>query len=103
MGYYTKYSLTFDESNTEIIQHLESQGNWSTIYSAWTGNQEPCKWYYHVDDILDLSNKFPTVLLTLYGAGEEEGDLWVKYFLGGKHYRGKAKIIYPEFNPERLA
>lgn len=44
----------------------------------------------------------PTILLTLYGEGEESEDLWVKYFLNGKMQISVAKIIYAKFDEKEL-
>ena len=63
---------------------------------------EPCKWYDHQEKMVVLSKKFPTVLFTLSGEGEESGDLWVKYFFNGKCQIEKAKVTYNKFDRSKL-
>jgi len=60
------------------------------------------KWYDHQKDMKVLSEKFPTVLFTLNGEGEEGGDLWKEYWLGGKVQVAQARIVYDEFSPNAL-
>lgn len=66
------------------------------------GNTGAMKWYEHEKDMRAFSKLFPKVLLTLHGEGEEAGDMWIKYFLGGKCQLAKAEIIYEPFDPKKL-
>jgi hypothetical protein len=63
-----------------------------------------CKWYHHEDDFRALSSHLRDTLLCVQGKGEEDDDVWRKYFLNGKmqHCHGKVTISYPEFNIERM-
>ena len=63
---------------------------------------ESCKWYDHKDAMKVLSEKFPSVLFTLSGEGEESGDLWVEYWHNGRVQVAKAKVTYEPFDPNRL-
>lgn len=60
------------------------------------------KWYEHEADMRELSSKYPELLLTLSGEGEESGDVWKKYFKGGKCQVAKAKIEIDAFDPKKL-
>lgn len=62
----------------------------------------PWKWYEHVGDMVALSRRFPEVLFTLHGEGEESGDIWRKYFLGGKVQVARATITFDDFDPAKL-
>ena len=46
----------------------------------------------------DFSLKYPSTLFTLEGSGEEDVDMWIKYFLNGKMQRCQAKIVFEEFS-----
>lgn len=63
---------------------------------------ERTKWYDHQKDMKVLSEKFPTVLFTLHGEGEEGGNLWKEYWLAGKVQVAKARIVYDEFSLSML-
>ena len=63
---------------------------------------ESCKWYDHKDDMKVLSEKFPTVMFTLSGEGEESGDLWIEYWHSGKVQVARAEIAYAPFDPNKL-
>ena len=79
-----------------IEQWLEETGTKSSL-------DQECKWYEHEGDMRAVSTKFPGVLFTLHGKGEEGGDLWRKYFLDGKCQEARAIIKYPAFDPAELA
>lgn len=77
-------------------------GGWGPLMNYVNGDADSGSWYEHERDMLILSNRFPTVKFTLRGSGEENSDVWVKYFLGGKKQVCKAKITFDEFDPEKL-
>lgn len=52
--------------------------------------------------MLRLSLRFPDVLLTLRGKGEEDDDRWVSYYLNGGVQSTYAEIRYEPFDPEKL-
>ena len=61
-----------------------------------------CKWYKHKEDMKALSAKFPGILFTLHGEGEESEDLWVQYWLGGKCQEEKAQVVFGSFDESKL-
>jgi hypothetical protein len=61
-----------------------------------------CKWYEHTEDMRNVSKKYPNVLFTLTGNGEEPEDMWVKYFMNGKVQIEKAVITYGKFDLKKL-
>jgi len=63
---------------------------------------EASKWHDHQLDMLALSNKFRSILFTLHGEGDETGDLWNEYYLNGKTQTAKARIVFDEFDPDKL-
>ena len=63
----------------------------------------PIPWTTHEQDMRLLSSRHPTTLFKLSGDGEENGDLWEEYYLGGKMQRCTAKITFDPYNPSKLA
>lgn len=105
MGYSTSYSLVASDMellDKEIIPFREdSQSDWGFLYRSKDGcYRATCKWYEHETDVAALSSKFPTVLFTLDGQGEELGDVWRKFFLGGKVHQAEMKFEF--FDPAKL-
>lgn len=66
------------------------------------GGNECWKWYDCEKDMRRISQQFPDYLLTLRGEGEETGDIWVAYFLGGLMQKEIAVITLGEFDPSKL-
>lgn len=54
-----------------------------------------CSWYEHEKDLSTISKKFPSVRFVLKGEGEENEDIWEKWFLAGKVKEMRAKIVFP--------
>lgn len=103
MGYNTSYRL--ECIDTAIVAAWIESGESEEADYALTDDgstNESCKWYEHEQDLLALSAKHPDVLFTLHGEGEEAGDVWRKYFLGGKVHAPKTRIVIPEFDPKEL-
>ena len=103
----TDIQTTFDESlSLEIELEMEFDESTPSGYGAWkhfiNGDADQLKWYDWDTDMRCLSNKFPTVTFTLKGEGEESGDLWIAYYLGGKGYCDKAEVVFPEYSEKKL-
>lgn len=110
MGYYTYYSLHIEGKNGEKLpkDKLDSiskeidklcvfeDGNAEDGYNGYT------KWYDCSQDMCALSYRFPGVIFTLYGDGEDSEDLWVEYFLDGLSQHEAAEIVYGRFDPSKL-
>ena len=106
MGYYTKYDITMyprmnDEDELKVMREIASKiynedpTTISDDEAKWCFD-EHMKWYNHVNDMLDISKKFPNITFVLEGEGEENGDLWVKYFNNGEVEECFAEIVYPQ-------
>lgn len=119
MGYYTDFTLNISNTRrsrsgklclesemepgllakvSEEIGHLGVLEDGDADY-GWYGN---AKWYSHDEDMLELSKKFPTVLFTLFGDGEETEDLWYTYYLNGAYQHAPARIVYDDFSEDSL-
>jgi hypothetical protein len=121
MGYYTHYKLEWDKKSpakmpcphcgtldavsvSDLIKisvdtEKVTYGGETTIAACL---EESSKWYDHETDMRDFSKRFPDVLFTLNGEGEESGDVWVKYFKNGKMQSSKADIKLEKFDPKKL-
>lgn len=103
MGYCTHYELDADPWPETLSALIESEEIEELSYAIEpNGNSsESAKWYEHETDMITLSLKFPGVLFTLSGEGEEAGDIWVKNFKDGKIQRRKGEVVIPPFDPNK--
>lgn len=92
--------LTENDEMMSFFRHVDESEDGKTFM-----NDEAFKWYDHEEYMRAMSLAIPDVLFELSGRGEEEGDLWKKYFLNGKMQECYAKIVvtYPEFDASKLA
>lgn len=108
MSYYTQYELSICSSNfedfdkePEIVTELLKCDVFkydTCVYKSFydlLGNNE-MKWYNHEKDLLEVSKKFPSILLCLRGEGEDREDIWNKYFKNGKVFTYYAEFIPPK-------
>ena len=65
-------------------------------------NQEEDSWYEHHEHMTVLSLRWPNVLFTLKGSGEDREDVWKSFYLAGKSDFIKAQIVFPVFDPSTL-
>lgn len=111
MGYYSYFELSakpfdsktlvpmsrYEELDVEIAKMNVMEDH---IYeNEWSGYG---KWYDCREDMLLLSTKFPEMLFTLHGDGDETGDLWYEYYNNGRLQRCPAEIVYPVYEEEKL-
>jgi hypothetical protein len=98
--------IQLEMSNLEerLEEVLEDEGfcSNSPLMSFVNQNADDCKWYEHEEDMRRLSNMFPTVFFTLEGEGEESGDIWKEYYLGGKMQKCKARLEFDDFDKAKL-
>lgn len=119
MGYYTTYELSIegkgenwvhgvDESgktvrvnigydHEAIEREIVEQSGYSSLFDG-----EAIKWYDHDDEMKQISKKYPDLVFTLVGVGEESGDMWCKYYQAGKCQHEPARIEYGKFDPAKL-
>lgn len=63
--------------------------------------EDSAKWYEYDEEMTALSEKYPDTLFKLHGDGEETGDTWDVYYLGGKSAEYRPGPI-PPFDPKDL-
>ena len=117
MGYYTRFELDIIDGPTvemveaecEMCRQVGTTGRGilkqmekADESIALIMGGETVKWRGHEDDMKAFSRKWPDTTLRLQGWGEEDGDIWVKYFKGGKMQVSKASISLDPFNPGAL-
>lgn len=115
MGYYTYFNLDIsyappltdvlsvvpDSVKQEVCDAIKELTEY--IYFDTDGQPgDSYKWYEWESDMIQISEKFPWLLLTLWGDGEESDDKWVAYFVNGKVQHAQASINYPEFDETAL-
>jgi len=86
-----------------IIDFINANGD--MVYALGKGNNgagDSCKWYDYDQDMRAISTAFPDVVFALGGEGEEHGDIWKDYWLGGKVHKTKAKIVLEKFDRNKL-
>lgn len=130
MGYYTYYSMEILDINNkgydsykiakymldkqkesdrfyafkyELEDFVKNEEAKSKIkYDLSLDSDDVYKWYDNENDMLFLSKEFPDVLFKLHGEGEENTDIWNKYFMNGKMQYCPAKIVYEPFDKNKL-
>jgi hypothetical protein len=104
MGYYTRYSLTIaDDYDGSIMKELRDKIPSACQAIFDSGNSmDSTKWYEHEKDLREFSLKHPKTLFTLHGEGEENSDIWDKYFMNGKMQEARAVLTTPPYDPKKL-
>lgn len=67
------------------------------------GGENTSQWRTHEDDMRKLSAAAPGHLFVLSGEGEDSGDLWRKYFKGGRMQEARARVEFDGFDESKLA
>lgn len=103
MGYYTRYELSVVEGNTDLTsEFIEEYENAAYALEQDGSSSTTCKWYEHEKELKEFSQKHRDALFRLEGAGEESGDIWVKYIRNGQCQTCKAKIVFEDFDETKL-
>jgi hypothetical protein len=87
LGYYTNYTLTQERNPIpaeKLAQEISSHPAFNAVFEADGSSVDAVKWYEHNEDMLTLSAKYPDTVFKLYGVGEEQGDIWAKFYHAGK-------------------
>lgn len=98
MGYSTQFEivttppLEFNLWPVEFYLHDDSFGTVTT-----NG-----KWYSWAKDLTEFSLKYPHILFSVHGEGEDPSDIWNSYFQAGKNQHCKAILTFEEYGPEKM-
>lgn len=100
MGYYTDFKLVINSDEDQDIDHHEAISElYNEGYYIW---DEGLKWYDWEENMREYSQKYPHILFSLYGNGEENGDIWVAYILNGKVQYEELPKTFPPFDESKL-
>ena len=104
MSYYTSFNLSVEGGETQnIIKDLHSAYEVSKIALDINGNREDrTYWYNHEKDMTEFSKRYPKILFTLYGEGEDNKDMWREYFKNGKCHTIFANVSFDDFDESML-
>ena len=109
MGYYTAYTLMFDISKVNAIEELQDEIRNMNVFDSveCIGTEDGVlfaydKWYDCEKDMTLLSSRFPDILFELYGKGEDDEDIWVQYFKGGKTQYCGGRVVYDDYDERKL-
>lgn len=122
MGYYTMFRLTTKRNKyklMDIVAYMQEQYEDSDKFYPFAdefsdylrddsligfelGFSDMVKWYEHDEDMRELSKRFPETVFCLHGEGEESGDLWRTYYKNGKAQECNAKIVYDDYDENKL-
>lgn len=113
MGYNTRYELDVTSTHPylelnpvkrdEIIAYLRKANENASYCLTDNGDtSDSGKWYEHEAELKAFSKLYPNLLFTLSGEGEENDDMWKKYFLDGKVQIAKAVITLEAFEESKL-
>lgn len=108
MPYLTYYSLQIESESSakheQAIAALRDSSDDAADALFSTGDPNKwCRWYEHEDEMRRLSSRFPDMLFTLSGVGEEYDDIWVKYFRAGRMQASHATIVLDSFDETKLS
>lgn len=112
MSYMTDFTLTagpfppeFSAGDRDrLAQELENMG----VFDCSHMEDDFCEasvyatWYESDDDMLLLSTRFPGLVFTLTGCGENHDDIWISYYRDGCSQHEIARIEYGDFDPAKL-
>ena len=92
MGYHTYLSVEIDREEPDVDQVAAAlaEVNNDTDVAFWRSallGETEVKWYDGTADMKQVSQRFPGVVITLSGEGEDSDDRWVEYHHNGKVQR----------------
>lgn len=112
MGYNTRFELDLEyygkdpkpsPDKYEIIDELRKSGeNAEYALDEDGGSNGELKWYDHDKDLRSFSKKHPDWMFSLSGEGEDNEDIWKKYFRDGYMQEARAKISYDEYDNSKF-
>ena len=98
MGYYTRFKIEIDRDGDQVIETLTQTSDYNKFQHNGAGSwssEDAWKWYNHEDELQAVSKAHPLSRITVTGYGEEQGDIWRKYFLAGQMQSHALEIKFP--------
>lgn len=106
MGYYTRYELYIGDVSLEeehqIIKDIEEKSSENFCESEEHCYVAEAKWYEHSKDLKAISLLHPNALFILEGSGEDPADIWKLYIKGGKEQSTLGKVVFEDYDPNKL-
>lgn len=109
MGYYTRFDLELHEATEEYpnvvsvynaFQEMQETGEADFEFEGFDYafdqngySNDSLKWYENDAEMSAFSELFPEVTFLLKGEGEDNQDIWHKYFKNGRSVLKTAKIV----------
>lgn len=101
MGYRTTFQLNAQplpapdpaQAIAEFVEHYPE------AFHCLNDDGSTCesgKWYDHEAQLKEFSRRYPGLVFTLRGEGEEPGDIWEKDFCNGRMVDRAASVQVPE-------
>ena len=84
MGYITTFSLHLVSGKKSDFEKLLANIKDKFNLDFSQGNSVETTWYDHESDMMELSKKYPSLIVSLDGNGEDIGDDWCKRFHNGE-------------------
>lgn len=73
------------------------------FWSAVLQGENDASWSDQSKDMKVVSDRWPNVLFTLRGRGDEQDDQWIEYHINGRmHREERGPWTHPEFDPAKL-
>lgn len=108
MGYYTSFCLRVENQQLDdvvkknIYNAIEELDEFELFDESENRWEVYTKWYSYREDMCSVSEKFPGILFSLWGDGEDRDDSWVEYYLDGKFQYCGSTLVYDEFDENKL-
>ena len=92
------YAFKYDLENFVKKENIKSRADDRLLLDSG----DEYKWYDNEEDMRLLSKEFPDILFKLYGKGEDNEDIWNKYFMNGKMQYCPVKMMFEPFDKSKL-
>ena len=107
MGYSTRYELNAEYAavaspGAAIADLVKTSEEAGYCLKEDGSSADSGKWYEHEAELINHSKRYPHILFTLAGDGQEQGDTWKKYFLNGCVQVERATVTIAPFDPAKL-
>ena len=123
MGYYTTFEVTIEKIDPKTfkptwnINEIKRPDNGEIPDELVDKMHELCedldfdridtfygfaKWYDWQDELKELSKKYPDLMFTVNGSGEDTPDFWICWIVNGKSQLERKELTHEPFDPKKL-